>query len=163
MVARRVLDQARVRELLPHGHPILLVDRVSLEAEGSAVGTKAVSATEPCYRHLPANAAPAQYAYPSSLLLESFGQTAAVLWLAHPRTARLDDRWLLMLVAIRDCRIEGCAYPGDVLRHVARIDHVKGLNVFVTGATFVGERRVAVVGSMLAVARPRATVLEGGP
>jgi 3-hydroxyacyl-[acyl-carrier-protein] dehydratase len=153
-----VLEHAHLRRILPHGHPVLLVDRLSLEPDGSAVGTKSVTAGEPCYRDLPPDAEPERYAYPVSLLLESFGQTAAALWLTGAGAVE-DDR-VLMLVAARGCRIEGRAFPGDVLRHTARVEHVVGDNVFVSGETHVDGRRVAVVESMMAVARPRAEILE---
>jgi 3-hydroxyacyl-[acyl-carrier-protein] dehydratase len=157
-----MFDHGRLRTLLPHGHPVLLVDRVSIEPDGSAVGTKAISASEPCYRHMPLLAEPEQYAYPASLLLESFGQTAAVLWLEGRKSGPVDESSLLMLAAVRNCRFEGRAYPGDVLRHVVTIDHVSGDSVFVEGETFVGEQRIAVVESMIAVVRSRAAVVKLG-
>jgi 3-hydroxyacyl-[acyl-carrier-protein] dehydratase len=157
-----VLEHAHLRSILPHGHPVLLVDRLSLEPDGSAVGTKAITAGEPCYADLPPDAEPERFAYPVSLLLESFGQTAAALWLTRDGDGTVADDQVLMLVAARGCRIEGRAFPGDVLRHAARIEHVFGDNVFVSGETHVDGRRVAVVESMMAVARPRAEILEVG-
>jgi 3-hydroxyacyl-[acyl-carrier-protein] dehydratase len=152
-----VLEHAQLHALLPHGHPTLLVDRVAVEADGSAVGTKAITASEPCYAGLPKDADAASYAYPASLLLESFGQTAAVLWLT--RAGRVSDASVLMLVGARNCRLEGRAYPGDVLRHVTRIDQIVGDNVFVEGETFVGNRRIVVVESMMAAVRDRSATL----
>jgi 3-hydroxyacyl-[acyl-carrier-protein] dehydratase len=154
-----VVELARIRSLLPHGHPVLLIEQVlELEPRRRIVAVKAISAGEPCYATVPRDAPAEAYAYPASLLLESFGQAAALLWLLSERGAVAADS-VLMLTAARDCRITGRAVPGDTLRHEARIEHVVGDNVFVAGETFVADSRIASVGSMMAVMRPRAAVL----
>jgi 3-hydroxyacyl-[acyl-carrier-protein] dehydratase len=155
------LDHADIRTLLPQGHPMVLVDRiVALDPGVSIVGLKAITGSEPCYRDVLAGAHRERLAYPVSLLLESFGQTAAILWLAGLGSSPVRDDHVLLLVAIRDCAIEGHAFPGDVLRHVARLDQVVGDNVFVEGEILVDDRRVATVGSMMAVMRPRTVLSE---
>lgn len=154
-------DHARVRTFLPHAHPMLLVDRiVALEPGVSITAIKAVTSTEPCYRALPPDLAPGRYAYPTSLMLESFGQTAAILWRESADAAQRGADDIIILAAMRNCRIEGHAYPGDVLRHVARLDNVVGDTVLVEGETWVGDRRVATIGTMIAAVRPAASVRE---
>ena len=133
---------------------MVLVDRViSIDPGRSIVAMKAITVGELCFRHLARDEPAQRYIYPTSLLLESFGQAAALLWLSSMPPAALEDGALLMLAAARDCEIEGSALPGDTLRHVAQIDHVVGNNVFVSGATYVEARRVAHIGSMTAVMR----------
>lgn len=63
-----------------------------------------------------------------------------------------------MLFAVaRDVRIDGAAHPGDVLTHRARLDRVGPAGaVFVTGETWVGQRRLVRFGSLMAVTRPGA-------
>ncbi|HWF74202.1 MAG TPA: hypothetical protein VG186_12695 [Solirubrobacteraceae bacterium] len=159
LTATGAYDLRAIRAVLPHGHPALLIDRVvELEPGHRILATKAITVGEPCYRGVPAGAPGAAYAFPASLLLESVGQAAALLWLLGERGGVGSDS-VLMLVAGRDCRIEGRAGPGDVLRHVARIDQVVGDNVFVSGETYVADSRIATVGSMMAVMRPRAAVI----
>jgi len=160
-----MLDHAAIRKLLPQGHPMSLVDRiVSLDPGISIVGIKAITGSEACYRHVPTGAELTRFAYPVSLLLESFGQTAAVLWLTSAARLQLHGDRVLLLVAARDCRIEGRAFPGDVLRHVARFDQVLGDNVFVEGEVLVADRRIATIGSMMAVMRPRTAIEQAtGP
>jgi 3-hydroxyacyl-[acyl-carrier-protein] dehydratase len=156
-----LLDHAAIRELLPQGHPMVLVDRVvALDPQSSITGLKAITGGEPCYRDLVPGAPRERTAYPVSLMLESFGQTAAILWLTGMGGAPVRDDRVLMLVAIRDCAIHGSAYPGDVLRHVASIEAIIGDNVFVAGEILVEDRRVATVGSMMAVLRPRTVLSE---
>lgn len=138
---------------LPHAHPMLLIDRVvALEPGRSITALKAITCTEPCYRALAGDLPSSSRAYPTALLLESFGQAAAILWLGHASAAA----GVIMLATVRDCRIDGHAYPGDVLRHVVTLDDVVGDNVIVTGATWVGEQRIATIASMMAAVRPPA-------
>jgi 3-hydroxyacyl-[acyl-carrier-protein] dehydratase len=155
-----VLDLGRILAVLPHGHPMVLVDRVeSLEPGASIVGLKAITCGEPCYRDLPAGLAPERYAYPASLIVESFGQTAALLWHHSVESLHLGSGRVLLFAVARDCRIEGRAFPGEVLRHLVRLDQVVGDHVFVSGETRVEDRRLATIGSMMATVRTRSAVL----
>jgi len=148
-------EHVDVRAALPQRYPLLLVDRVLELDPGRSIRTvKAVSGTEPCYRHLPDGAEGWRYAYPRSLLMESFGQSAALLWLAGRRPEPDGDDRLLMFVAARDYRFEGSAYPGDVLRHQVRLDSVLADTAFASGETWVGQRRIATVASLIATRRP---------
>jgi 3-hydroxyacyl-[acyl-carrier-protein] dehydratase len=158
------LGPADLRALLPHRHPMLLVDRVTAGELGVALAAeKAVGVGEPCYAGLRDDAPAAAWAYPASLLVESFGQAAAVLWQVTTGEPATAGGRVLMLAAARQVRIEGIVLPGDVLRHVVRIENVVGDNAFVAGETWVGERRVASMGSLVAVVRPRAAVLAAEP
>lgn len=153
------LDPSAIRALLPHGHPVLLVDRVTGWKPGTElVATKAVTLSEPCYRDVPADAPADRYGYPLSLLIESFGQCAALLWLAGREVA--DKPLVPMFTALRDLRIEGTARPGDVLRHRVRLDHAVAGAAFATGETFAGGRRLASFGSIMAVTRPHPSTGE---
>jgi 3-hydroxyacyl-[acyl-carrier-protein] dehydratase len=157
-----MLDHAGIRALLPQRYPMLLLDRVVDVAVGERLtALKAVTAAEPCYRDLPDGAGPAAFAYPASLLVESFGQAAAVLWLLsrpHEAPGRLP-----VFAALRDVALIGRAYPGDVLRHEVRLDQLLDRTAFGSGETWVGDRRIAMVGSLLAVVRPVSSLAPTGP
>jgi 3-hydroxymyristoyl/3-hydroxydecanoyl-(acyl carrier protein) dehydratase len=157
------IDARVIRSCLPHAHPMLLIDRiVTLEPGSLIVAIKAVSGAEPCYRDLPRDLPPERYAYPASLMLESFGQAAATLWIETAGGRNPDD--LVILTAARNCRIDGYAYPGDTLRHVARIHNVVGDTALVEGEIWIGERRVATVQSMMASIRsPKAFLAQSAP
>lgn len=153
------LDHAAIRECLPVRHPMLLVDRVlAVEPGVSITAVKAVTGSEPCYQGLPEGLPAQRYAYPSSLILESFGQAAAVLWVQTARAGAAELAEVLMLAGFRRCRITGRVYPGDLLRHEIRIDQVVHGTAFSSGETWVGDRRVASMGSLVAVSRPRSSV-----
>jgi 3-hydroxyacyl-[acyl-carrier-protein] dehydratase len=150
-----VLDHAAIRAILPQRHPLLLVDRVVELAPGESITTvKAVTGTEPCYAGLPDGAGPGRYRYPRSLIVESFGQSAALLWFDGRPPPDPDDRRRLMFVGARDFRFDGDAYPGDLLRHEVRLDSVVADTAFATGETWAGDRRIATVAALIATRRP---------
>jgi 3-hydroxyacyl-[acyl-carrier-protein] dehydratase len=119
---------------------------------------KAVTATEPCYAHLADGADHADYAYPVSLLIESFGQSAALLWLSAPGGGADGPGdgpgQTLLFVGARDYEVHGHAFPGDVVRHVVRLERVVAGTAFATGESRVGDRRIATVGTVMAARRP---------
>jgi len=148
-------DHVDVRGVLPQRYPMLLVDRVVAREPGRSIRTvKAVTGTEPCYAGLPDGAPPDRYAYPRSLLIESFGQSAALLWLDNGAPA-VDNEQVLLFAGARGYHFDGEAYPGDLLRHEVRLDSVVADTAFATGETWVGERRVATVAALMAARRPR--------
>lgn len=151
-----MLDYPQIRAILPHGASMVLLDRVDRLVPGRELSAvKAVSGTDPCYAGLPPGLPLARYAYPRSLILESFGQAAAVLWHSTTGACAGPDR-LLMFAAARDVRFLAQAYPGDVLRHDVRWEHSVADTGFATGSTWVGGRQIAAMGSFIAVLRPPA-------
>jgi 3-hydroxyacyl-[acyl-carrier-protein] dehydratase len=141
---------------------MLLVDRVAgIEPGVSIVCHKAISGAEPCYAHMTPGLPGAAWAYPTSLLLESFAQSAAILWMQSPQVSEMADGRVLIFLAARRCRFQGFAYPGDVLRHEVRIGALVHDHVFVEGETFVGHRRIAVVDEIVAAIADRRTLMDG--
>ena len=154
-----MLEHAEIAALLPHGHPMVLVDRViRFEIGGSLTALKAVSAGESCYAGLGKGLNQAAYAYPLSLLLESFGQAAALLWLMGQSAGDRRAGGMLLLGGARKCVFRGDAYPGDVLRHEVRLVHATMGTAFVDGETFVGETPIASITSIVAAQRPRGPI-----
>jgi 3-hydroxyacyl-[acyl-carrier-protein] dehydratase len=146
-----LFDHARIRAILPQRYPLLLVDQVLELQPGSFIRTiKAVTATEPCFADTPEEGL---HEYPRSLIIESLGQSSALLWLADHPVSPDDDR-VLMFAGARDFRFEGSAYPGDVMRHDVRLDGVVADTAFASGETWVGRRRIATVSAMIATRRP---------
>jgi 3-hydroxyacyl-[acyl-carrier-protein] dehydratase len=149
-----MLEHADIMRLLPHRHPVLQVDRVLELVPGERiVAIKAITGAEPCYAGLGPESSHHAYAYPMSLMIESMGQAGGVLWLHGARLAGEELDGTLIFGAARDLELTGAAYPGDVLRHVVEVDTIKGTNAFLRGETWVGDKRIATVGSILAVLR----------
>jgi 3-hydroxyacyl-[acyl-carrier-protein] dehydratase len=133
---------------------LLLVDQILELVPGRSIRTiKAVTATEHCYAGLTDRATRRHYAYPSSLIVESFGQSAALLWL-DGRVPDPADGQVLMFVGATDFRFTGTAEPGDVLRHEVQLDTVIADTAFVHGETWVADRLVASVATLIATRRP---------
>ncbi|MEV6304164.1 beta-hydroxyacyl-ACP dehydratase [Actinoplanes sp. NPDC051861] len=147
-------EHLEIRALLPQRHPLLLVDRVLDVEAGRFIRTvKAVTGSEPCYADLPEDACRWRWRYPAGLLIESFGQSAALLWLRGEQPD-LDDGRTLMFVAATGFRFDGPVYPGDVVRHEVRLDSVIADTAFASGESWVGDRRVATVTTLVATRRP---------
>lgn len=137
-----------ILRLIPVRHPMLLVDRVVSLSPGEKIETlKLVSGSEPCFAGLAEGLPAERYAFPRSLLVESLGQSAGVLWLngelpggpardgraGHGAAGRAaggtgDEAaggvggegtldWVPVAGRLRGCRFHGDAYPGDVVRH----------------------------------------------
>lgn len=147
-------EHVDIRAILPQRHPLLLVDRVLRMDPGKSISTaKAITGTEPCYAAIADGSPEWCYDYPRSLMIESLGQTAALLWL-DGRAPDTDDEQVLMFVGARNYHFEGSAYPGDVLRHEVRLESVVADTAFACGETWVGNRRIASVGTLIATRRP---------
>ena len=146
-----MLEHADVKRILPHRHPILQIDRVvEFEPDRRIVATKAISGCEPCYADL---ADDADHRFPASLLVESMGQAGGLLWLHSAALAGEPRAGTLIFGSARDLTLAGAAYPGDVLRHVVELENVKGDNAFMRGESWVDDRLIMTVDSMLAVLR----------
>ena len=102
-----------------------------------------------------------RWAYPTSLLLESFAQSAAILWFQTARISAVADNRVPIFLAARHCKFHGFAYPGDVLRHEARISAIVRDHLFVEGETFVGDRSIAVIDEIVAAIEDRRTLVNG--
>ncbi|WP_378730214.1 3-hydroxyacyl-ACP dehydratase FabZ family protein [Nocardia brasiliensis] len=149
-------DHGQIRRLLPQRYPMLLLDQVLDLVPGESVhAIKAVTACEPCYQGIAETVDSDAWAYPVSLLLESFGQAAALLWIAG-REAGAEG--VLLFGAARNCRIHSAAYPGDLLCHRIRLDAQIGDTAFASGTTSIGDRLVAEVGTFAATVRPSSAV-----
>jgi 3-hydroxyacyl-[acyl-carrier-protein] dehydratase len=156
-----MLDHSQVRDWLRQRAPMLLLDTVQeYSPPDSLVATKAITGGEDCYRNLADGAGIDGYAYPSALLLESFGQAVSLLW----SLAGLGpEEEIPLMVGIRELAFAAPAVPGDVLEHHVRLGHQSGALGEFTGETRAAGRTVLTVGSVLVVSRPAASLLPTTP
>lgn len=147
------VDHVALRELLPHRHPMLLLDRltanqVSGGSTGWLIAEKAVSGGEPCYGWPkdPAGSAdtpgahPSQLGYPACLLVESFVQAAAALWALACRSDGTTQDGTLVLGRLTDVVVHGTAQPGQVLRHRANLQWARSGIAVLSGGTVLADR-----------------------
>lgn len=125
-------DLARIKRMIPHRYPFLLVDRVEEIRKGeSAVGIKNVSINEPHFQgHFPA-----EPVMPGVLIVEAMAQTAGVL--VVETLGALDRDLLVYFMTIDNCRFRAKVVPGDVLHLHVRVIRNRG-KVY----RFAGEAKV---------------------
>jgi beta-hydroxyacyl-ACP dehydratase FabZ len=104
-----MLDINRIRELLPHRYPMLMVDRVVELTETTAAGIKNVTANEPFFQgHFP------EYpVMPGVLIAEALAQMGAVLVMSQLPNPQ--DK-LILFASIDQCKFRRQVIPGDQLR-----------------------------------------------
>jgi 3-hydroxyacyl-[acyl-carrier-protein] dehydratase len=144
----QVLDINRIREMLPHRYPFLMIDRVTdIVPDESAVGIKNVTINEPFF----AGHFPARPIMPGVMIIEAMAQTSAVLVMATLGASA--DGSLVSFMSVDHARFRKPIVPGDtVYLHVAKQQR-RG-NVW----RFRGEARVN--GTLMAEATYAAMIMD---
>jgi 3-hydroxyacyl-[acyl-carrier-protein] dehydratase len=103
-------DLERIKRLIPHRYPFLLVDRLHVLERGErAVGIKNVTANEPFFQgHFPEKPV-----MPGVLIIEALAQTAAVLALDVLLSDEEDA--IVYLTSIENAKFRQQVVPGDTL------------------------------------------------
>ncbi len=114
-------DLARIKRMIPHRYPFLLIDRVEkIKRNESAVGVKNVTNNEPFFQgHFPEKPI-----MPGVMIVEAMAQTAGVLVVD---TLDLIDQGLLVYFMTLDkTRFRKLVVPGDVLELHVKILRGRG-------------------------------------
>ncbi|MFC4620476.1 3-hydroxyacyl-ACP dehydratase FabZ [Camelliibacillus cellulosilyticus] len=113
-----MLSLEEIKDILPHRHPFLLVDRILEADEHRAVGIKNVTGNEDFFRgHFP------HYAVmPGVLIVEALAQVGGIIVLQKEENSGR----LAFLAGIDKCRIRRQVTPGDQLRLEVEITRLKG-------------------------------------
>ncbi|MTI85757.1 MAG: 3-hydroxyacyl-ACP dehydratase FabZ [Firmicutes bacterium] len=104
-----MLDINRIKEIIPHRYPFLLVDKIeSVEPGKKAVGLKNVTVNEPFFQgHFP------DYpVMPGVLIIEAMAQVGAVSVLSMPEFAGK----IALFAGIEKAKFRRQVVPGDILR-----------------------------------------------
>ena len=132
-----VMDNNRIRELLPHRYPMQLVDKVIALGANSIVGVKNVTSNEPFFQgHFPQ-----EPVMPGVLLVEAMSQCGGLLVLNQIEDP---ERWSTYFLKIDDVKFRQKVVPGDtVLFRVELLGPVRHGISSMKGYMFVGDRVVA--------------------
>jgi len=128
----QTIDIQRIKEMIPHRYPFLLVDKlVDVVAGERAIGIKNVTANEPFFQgHFPDRPV-----MPGVLIIEAMAQTAAVIVVAA--LGKSAEGKLVYFMSIDSARFRKPVGPGDQLKIHCRKERQRG-NVW----KFSGEAQV---------------------
>ena len=128
------IDINRIKELIPHRYPFLLIDGIqTLTPNESATGIKNVSVNEPFFEgHFPDRPV-----MPGVLIIESMAQTAGCLVVAS--LGKESEGKLVYFMTIENARFRKPVVPGD--RLITNVEKMRSRgSVFkFSGKAFVGE------------------------
>lgn len=133
-----VIEADRVRDMIPHRYPFLMVDRlIDVHLGERAIGVKNVTSNEPHFLgHFPSMAV-----MPGVLVIEAMAQTAAVLVVATLGTDF--EGKLVYFMSVDSARFRKPVHPGDqLLLHVNKQRHRGSVWKF-AGEGMVGDTLVA--------------------
>jgi beta-hydroxyacyl-ACP dehydratase FabZ len=123
----------RIRELLPHRYPMLMIDRVIELSSEHVLAEKLISANEPCFTgHFPD-----QPIFPGVLMIEAMAQAGGIWAMnAMPENQGMKT----VLVGVDEARFRRQVGPGDVLRLLVRPVRARSKMVrFAASASVAGE------------------------
>ena len=132
-----VMDNVRIRQLLPHRYPMQLVDKIIDMGPTSIVGIKNVTANEPFFQgHFPD-----EPVMPGVLQIEAMAQCGGLLVLNQVEEP---ERWSTYFVKIDDVKFRQKVVPGDTLLfRVELLYPVRHGISSMKGYMFVGDRVVS--------------------
>lgn len=132
-----VMDNNRIRELLPHRYPMLLVDKIIERGENYIVGVKNITANEPFFPgHFPQ-----EPVLPGVLQIEAMAQTGGLLVLSTVDDPELYSTYFMK---IDNVKFRQKVVPGDTLIfHVSFMTELRRGMAVMKGLAFVGEKIVS--------------------
>lgn len=158
-----MFSHGQIKAYIAHRSPMLLVDAItSMEPWERVVGIKAVTGTEPCFARVPDGTPQRGYAYPCSLIMESFGQAGGVLVNAKRLHDKAPADVVMLAAGVTSFRFLREVYPGDTMEH--RVHLEKDLPDFavLSGEVLVRGERVAEIDGMIVAYRPASALARGG-
>jgi UDP-3-O-[3-hydroxymyristoyl] N-acetylglucosamine deacetylase/3-hydroxyacyl-[acyl-carrier-protein] dehydratase len=132
-----IMDNIRIRELLPHRYPMQLVDKIIAVGPTSIVGVKNITANEPFFvGHFPT-----EPVMPGVLQIEAMAQCGGLLILSQVEEP---ERWSTYFLKIDDVKFRQKVVPGDTLLfRVELLGPLKHGISSMKGYMFVGDHVVS--------------------
>ena len=132
-----IMDINRIRQLLPHRYPFLMVDKIIKMTENCVIGVKNVTTNEPFFTgHFPQ-----EPVMPGVLQVEAMAQTGGLLVLST-----LDDpeKYSTYFMKIDDVKFRQKVVPGDTL--IFRVELTSEIRrgiATMRGLAFIGDKVVS--------------------
>ena len=132
-----VMDNIRIRELLPHRYPFLMVDKIIQVTDKFIVGVKNITTNEPFFTgHFPQ-----EPVMPGVLQVEAMAQTGGLLVLS-----KLDEpeRYSTYFLKIDNVKFRHKVVPGDTL--IFRVElssEVRRGIATMRGLAFIGDKVIS--------------------
>ena len=132
-----IIDNIRIRQLLPHRYPMQLVDKIIAIGSTSIVGVKNITANEPFFQgHFPE-----EPVMPGVLQIEAMAQCGGLLVLNQLEEP---ERWSTYFIKIDDVKFRQKVVPGDTLLFkVELLQPVRHGISSMKGYLFVGDHVVS--------------------
>ncbi len=131
-----VLDNNRIREMLPHRYPFLLIDKVIEMGGNHIVGVKNITVNEPFFQgHFPQ-----EPVMPGVLQVEAMAQTGGLLVLSQLPDP---EHYSTYFMKIDNVKFRQKVVPGDTLLfHVSFMTELRRGCAVMKGYAFVGDKIV---------------------
>ncbi len=132
-----LMDNIRIRQLLPHRYPMQLVDKIVAMGATNIVGVKNVTANEPFFQgHFPE-----EPIMPGVLQIEAMAQCGGLLVLSQLEEP---EKWSTYFLKIDDVKFRHKVVPGDTLLFKVELLHpVRHGISSMKGYVFVGDHVVS--------------------
>ena len=132
-----IMDNNKIRELLPHRYPMQLIDKIIAMGANSIVGVKNVTSNEPFFTgHFPT-----EPVMPGVLQIEAMAQCGGLLVLNQVEEP---ERWSTYFLSIDDVKFRQKVVPGDTLLFkVELLRPVRHGISSMKGYMFVGDKVVS--------------------
>ncbi|MCE5204959.1 MAG: bifunctional UDP-3-O-[3-hydroxymyristoyl] N-acetylglucosamine deacetylase/3-hydroxyacyl-ACP dehydratase [Porphyromonadaceae bacterium] len=137
VLAEPVMDNNRIRELLPHRYPFLMVDKIIQMTDTYIVGVKNITTNEPYFMgHFPQ-----EPVMPGVLQVEAMAQTGGLLVLSA-----LDEpeRYSTYFLKIDNVKFRHKVVPGDTLIFRVELTSIMRRGIAtMRGLAFIGDRVIS--------------------
>lgn len=129
-----LMDVNRIKELLPHRYPMLLVDKVIELGKNHIVGLKNFTSNEPFFQgHFPQ-----EPVVPGVLLIEAMAQTGGLLVL---NTVENPEAYSTYFMKIDNVKFRQKVVPGDTaIFHVSFMTELRRGCAYMKGYVFIGDK-----------------------